>query len=91
MATNSTAFKLLTNAQRCKDFRGELKLSLNSDTAKRSSLLRIIHSYLIGDLRDNRCYLVQFLNMNFDYFHSRDQITLPMALFSDEVDLGRIG
>ena len=29
--------------------------------------------------------------MNFDFFHSRDQITLTMALFSDEVDLGRIG
>jgi hypothetical protein len=76
----------------CKDFRGELKLSLSLETAKRSSLLRIIHSYLIGDLRDNRCYLVcNFLNMNFDFFHSRDQITLTVALFSDEVDLGRLG
>jgi hypothetical protein len=29
--------------------------------------------------------------MNFDFFHSRDQITLTMALFSDEVYLGRLG
>ena len=59
---------------------------------KRSNLLRMIHSFLIGDLRDNRCYLVcNFFNMNFDFFHSRDQITPTMALFSDEVDLGRIG
>jgi hypothetical protein len=34
MATDSTAFKLLTNAQRCKDFRGELKLSLSLEIAK---------------------------------------------------------
>ena len=29
--------------------------------------------------------------MNFDFFHSRDQITLTMALFSEEVDPGRLG
>ena len=71
MASDSTAFNQLPNLLHVVDLRepravlGEAELTVSYNMClvrlgkrlqKRSSLLRVIHSYLISDLRENRCY-----------------------------------